>query len=115
MIGPLQPLILSTAILGVAIYGLTQSGKKLLPQDWRNDTKLGQFTLTVLPLALGVILCLLALNELATYLSHLVGYKEAVVVPLGARLLLGLFSGTLATQIHSLVRKKIASKKEEIE
>jgi hypothetical protein len=103
----LQPLILSIAVLGVAIYGLTRAIKPLLAARWGRDTQLGRFTVLLLPLGLGCLFAGFGINHLAGYLSLLLGYETSVSAPWGARVLMGLFSGTLATQIHNIVKGRI--------
>jgi len=103
----LQPLIVSVAVLGVVIYGVTRSVKPLIPKKWRRETALGKFSILFLPLLLGCMFAWVGLNSLAGYISNLLGYETVAFVPWGARLLMGLFSGTLATQIHNIVKHKI--------
>ena len=110
MIENVTPIFLSTTILGVVVYGITNAIKTLLPSDWRKETKLGKFTITSLPLVLGALLGWGMISSLATYVGMLLSDGEPVTVAWGSRVLLGLFSGTLATQIYAMVRNYYKAK-----
>jgi hypothetical protein len=100
-------LSLSLVIVGGVTYGLMAVAKPFIPKAWRKTTALGKSTMLVLPMALGGVLSALAMGSLVGLVSGLTGGPEAMSMSWWAAFVLGMFSGSFATQIHSAVRSRI--------
>jgi len=100
-------LSLTLVILGGVTYGIIAVAKQFIPVSWRQTTRIGKATMLLLPMVVGGVLSIFASDSLVDVVSGLTGGPEAVSLGAGAAFLLGMFSGSFATQIHSAVRSRI--------
>ena len=100
-------LSLSLAIIACVTYGLTAMIKPLIPKTWRKTTALGKTSMMALPVAIGGTLSVASIASLVDLVSGLTGGPAELGVSWTAAFVLGMFSGSFATQIHTAVRSKI--------
>ena len=97
-------LSLGLAIFGGVTYALTQVIKPLIPH---RNTLYGRISVMALPVIIGAGLGCFGLGSLMGWLSAVTGGESVVELPRTAALILGMFSGSFATQIHNAVQSKI--------
>ena len=100
-------LSLALVIIGGVTYGLMAIAKPNIPTAWRKTTALGRTTMLALPVLIGGILSALSIGSLVSVVSGLTGGPEGILISWWAAFVLGMFSGSFATQIHSAVRSRI--------
>jgi len=108
-------LSISLAVFGGVAYSLTQLLKPFLPVPWRKKTRIGKAAMVAMPVLIGGVLGAFAMDSLVDYLSAMLGGSGEISLPFVASCVLGLFSGSFATQIHSVVRQRILAKAKEDE
>tara|TARA_Y100001973_G_C5206208_1_gene341687 strand:- start:3893 stop:4264 length:372 start_codon:yes stop_codon:yes gene_type:complete len=100
-------LALTLVILGGVTYGIVAFSKQLIRASWRQTTRIGRATMLLLPMLVGGLLSAVSCESLIEVVSGLTGGPKKVSLGVGAAFLLGMFSGSFATQIHSAVRSRI--------
>tara|TARA_R110002020_G_scaffold26270_14_gene84869 strand:+ start:10433 stop:10789 length:357 start_codon:yes stop_codon:yes gene_type:complete len=100
-------LSLGLVIIACVTYGLTAIVKPFIPSNWRKSTALGKASMMAIPLVIGGVLSCLSVESLVELVSGLTGGPKDLGVSWAASFVLGMFSGSFATQIHSAVRHKV--------
>jgi len=100
-------LSLGLVIIACVTYGLTAVVKPFLKKEWRQKTALGKASMTAIPVVIGGILSCVSIESLVELVSGLTGGPEDLSVSWTASFVLGMFSGSFATQIHSVVRSRV--------
>jgi hypothetical protein len=100
-------LSLTLVILGGVTYGIIAISKQFIRTKWRQTTRIGKATMLLLPMVIGGVLSVVACDSLVELVSGLTGGPTEVSLGTGAAFILGMFSGSFATQIHSAVRSRI--------
>jgi len=100
-------LALTLVILGGVTYGIIAISKQFIRTKWRQTTRIGKATMLLLPMVIGGVLSVVACDSLVELVSGLTGGPTEVSLGTGAAFILGMFSGSFATQIHSAVRSRI--------
>ena len=108
----LLALALAIALLGGAIYGATRFLKLLVPSSLK-ETQWGMALIAAIPICLGALLGALALESLTHALAVLTEHDTDLELGRIAGAVIGMFSGSFAAQIHSLVTSRIKRIKEE--
>ena len=100
-------LALSLVIVGCVTYGITAVIKPFIPMAWRKATASGRASMMALPLVLGGAVSAIAIESLVELVSGLTSGPTDLSVSWVAAFVLGMFSGSFATQIHGAVRSRI--------
>jgi len=100
-------LSLALVIIGGVTYALMAAAKPNIPTAWRKTTALGKTTMLALPMCIGGTLSVFSMGSLVGLVSGLTGGPPDLPVSWLAAFVLGMFSGSFATQIHSAVRSRI--------
>jgi hypothetical protein len=100
-------LALALVIIGGVTYSLMAMMKPFIPMKWRKTSALGKSGMLVLPMVVGGTLSVLSMGSLVGLVSGLTGGPPDLPVSWAAAFVLGMFSGSFATQIHSAVRSRI--------
>ena len=100
-------LSLALVIIACVTYGLTAIAKPFIPKEWRKSTALGKASMMALPVVVGGVLSCLSVESLVELVSGLTGGPEDLSIAWTASFVLGMFSGSFATQIHSAVRQRV--------
>lgn len=108
----LLALALAIAILGGAIYGATRFLKLLIPKKLKGS-QWCMALIAAIPVCLGALLGAFVLESLTDALAILTNHDVNIEIGHTAGAVIGMFSGSFAAQIHSLVVSRIKRVKEE--
>jgi hypothetical protein len=100
-------LSLTLVLLGGVTFGAVAIVKQLIRAEWRSTTRLGRATMLLLPMVVGGLLSVVGTDSLMELVSTLTGGPKQLSVGSGAAFIIGMFSGTFATQIHAAIRSRI--------
>ncbi len=100
-------LSLTLVLLGGVTFGAVAIVKQLIRYEWRSTTRLGRATMLLLPMIVGGLLSVVSTDSLMELVSTLTGGPKQLSVGSGAAFIIGMFSGTFATQIHTAIRSRI--------
>lgn len=100
-------LSLTLVLLGGVTFGAVAIVKQLIRYEWRSTTRLGRATMLLLPMVVGGLLSVIGTDSLMELVSTLTGGPKQLSVGSGAAFIIGMFSGTFATQIHAAIRSRI--------
>jgi hypothetical protein len=100
-------LALALIIIGGVTYGLVAVVKPFIPTPWRHTTKLGKAFMLAFPLLVGGGISVGAIGSIIELVASLTEGTGELDIIWQAEFILGMFSGSFATQIHTAVRSRI--------
>ena len=100
-------LSMALSIIGGVTYGLVAVVKPLIPTPWRHTTGAGKAFMLAFPLLVGGGISVGTIASLIGLIGSFTGGTGELDVIWQAEFILGMFSGSFATQIHTAVRSRI--------